>query len=264
MRVKLKSPKKQEMPPRPDIEHWWAVEAMIASYNHVYQVTYGTRYELHGPIGISIYDNAPVASFHYEFLALSEDPDLVLKAVHAYSIPEDRQYVLDVFHPRPSSPELKEEFTASGYEFVRTGMILGLELPTRIKSLPHAIHAATTLSQAEAANHALAREGERIHAKTLRDEHIHSFYSSVHGEAVGWTQLVTVYPEVGYINQLYVLKPHRRQGVGTALIRHVLMQARGLGLQRMVLVPSEMAMPLYRRLGYQPLVYFSVFRPAHD
>ncbi|MFN8388520.1 MAG: hypothetical protein U0X92_19175 [Anaerolineales bacterium] len=29
----------------PDIEHWWAVEAMIALMQSRYQVIYGTRYK---------------------------------------------------------------------------------------------------------------------------------------------------------------------------------------------------------------------------
>ena len=264
MLSKTSPPHKQNPFPRPDIEHWWAVEAMIASYNYVYQVTYGTKYETEGPIGVSIYGDASVASFHYEFLALSEEADSILEAVRAYPIPENRQYVIDVFHPQPSSPELKKKFLTSGYEFVRTGMILGMELPTTIKTLSHTIHKAKTIQQAETANHSLAREGERIYTQILRDEHIHSFYATVHDEAAGWTQLVTVYPGAGYINQLYVLKPHRRHRLGTALIRYAHRQARELGSSRMVLVPSEMALPLYRRLGYRPLVYFSIFRLGRD
>ena len=260
--MKPKPSQRQKTPTRPDIEHWWAVEALIASYNHVYRVIYGTKYEAQEAIGVSMYGDAPVTSFHYEFLALSEDPGTVLDSVHAYPIPRDRQYVIDVFHSQPSSPEMKREYLTSGHEFVRTGMILGLELPKRIKLLPHTIQEATTLQQAETANNNLAKEGERIYAQTLRDEHLHSFYANVDGEAAGWTQLVTVYPEVGYINQLYVLKPHRRNRLGTALVRYAHRVGRELGLTRMVLVPSEMALPLYRRLGYRPLVYFSVFRPA--
>ena len=93
---------------RPDIEHWWAVEAMIASYNHVYQVIYKTKYETHGPIGVSIYNNAPIASFHYEFLALSADSQAVMNAVCQYPLPDNKEYVIDVFHPAPSDQNLKD------------------------------------------------------------------------------------------------------------------------------------------------------------
>lgn len=246
---------------RSDIENWWAVEAMIASYNHVYQVTYKTRYEVQGPIGISIYDGAPIASFQYEFLALSRDVKAVIDAVLAYDVPNEKQYVIDVFHPSPSSPALKEQYTKFSHEFVRTGPILGLELPARSNTLPENVHLVTTLQQAETANHNLTAEGERIHAQTLRDKHIHSFYIKVDGEAVGWLQLVSAYPQVGYINQLYVLKEFRNRKLGTALVQAAQAHAIKLGLKHMALIPSDMAIPLYRRLGYRPLLYFSAFRP---
>jgi GNAT superfamily N-acetyltransferase len=247
---------------RPDIEHWWAVDAMVASYNHVYKVTYNTRYEVQGPIGVSIYEDAPIASFQYEFLALSADPEAVLNAVLTYPIPEHTRYIIDVFHADPSSTITKRDYVKYDHEFVRTGPILGIELPARINTVPTNVHKATTIKQAETANHTLTTEGERIHVQTLRDEHIHSFYVMVGGEAVGWVQLVTVYPEVGYINQLYVLESHRRHKLGTALLQRAHIQAIELGLKRMVLIPSGTAIPLYRRMGYRPLLYFSAFRPV--
>lgn len=246
---------------RSDIENWWAVEAMIASYNHVYQVTYKTKYEVQGPIGISIYEGAPVASFHYEFLALSMDAKAVMDAVLAYDIPNDKQYVIDVFHPLPSSPALKEQYTKFAHEFVRTGPVLGIDLPAKVNIVPTNVHIATTLQEAETANHNLTDEGERIHAQTLRDPHIHSFYVQVDGQAAGWLQLVTIYPNVGYINQLYVLQAFRNRKLGTALVQRAQAYAVEKGLKHLALIPSDMSIPLYRRLGYRPLLYFSAFRP---
>lgn len=247
---------------RPDIQNWWAVEAMIASYNHVYKVTYNTKYEVHGPIGVSIYDGAPIASFHYEFLALSPDPHAVMDAVLSYPIPDGKRLTIDVFHADPSITTLKRQYQTYDLECVRTGPILGLELPERINTSPAPIHKATTIKQAEIANHSLTTEGERIHVQTLRDQHIHSFYVTVGGEAVGWVQLVTIYPGVGYINQVYVLEAYRRRKLGTSLIQYAQTQAIHLGLKRMVVIPSEMAVPMYRRLGYRPLLYFTAFRPV--
>lgn len=246
---------------RTDIEHWWAAEAMIASYNHVYQVTYKTKYEVHGPIGVSIYNNAPIASFQYEFLALSADTESVLDAIRAHSISADEQYIIDVFHTKPSSPELKQQYARCGYEFIRTGPIFGIDLPRKHSTIARNIHKATTIQQAETANHSLTTEGERIYTATLRDQHIHSFYITVGGEAVGWLQLVTIYPDIGYINQLYVLESYRKRKFGTALVQYVQNEALTLGFQKMTLIPSAMSIPLYRRLGYRPLLYFSAFRP---
>jgi GNAT superfamily N-acetyltransferase len=247
--------------PRPDIENWWAAEAMIASYNHVYQVAHKTKYKVHGPVGVSIYDGAPIASHQYEFLALSADHHSVMDAVLAYPVPDDKHYIIDVFHPAPSDPALKEQYTKFAHEFVRTGPILGLDLPPQVTTIPANVYMASTIQQAETANHNLTTEGERIYVQTLRDKHIHSFYVEHEGEAVGWLQLVSVYDKVGYINQLYVLKEYRGLKYGTALVQNAHAHAIKQGLKRMVAVPSNQSMQLYRRLGYRPLLYFSAFQP---
>ena len=247
--------------PRPDIENWWAAEAMIASYNHVYKVTHRTEYKVIGPIGVSIYDGAPIASFQYEFLALSADTQSVMDAVLAYPIPDDKHYIIDVFHPSPSDRRLKNLLAKYALEFIRTGPILGLELPARALTIPANVHKVSTIQEAETANHNLTAEGERIYIQTLRDKHIHTFYVEHEGEAVGWLQLVTKYPKVGYINQLHVLKNHRKRRLGSALVQSAHAYAVELGLKQMVVIPSDQAMHLFRRFGYRPLLYFSAFQP---
>jgi ribosomal protein S18 acetylase RimI-like enzyme len=123
------------------------------------------------------------------------------------------------------------------------------------------VYKASTIQQTESANNNLTTEGERIYVQTLRDEHIHSFYIKHEDEAVGWIQLVTKYSNVGYINQLHVLKDYRNLKYGTTLVQTAQAEAIKLGLQRMVVIPSDQAMHLFRRLGYTPLLYFSVFQP---
>ena len=234
---------------------------MIASYNHVYQVVYDTRYQEMGPIGVSIYNDAPIASFHYEFLALSADVRQVTDAIRAYPLPFGKQYIVDIFHPAPVDHDLKEHFSKLGHDFVRTGPILGYDLPLKVSTIPLNIHKAKTIQQTEAANNSLTGEGERIHLQTLRDKHIHNFYVKEQGQAVGWVQLVTVYPQVGYINQLYVLEEFRQRRFASTLIHAAHSEAIKLGMKRMVAIPSDMSLHLFRRMGYRPLLFFSAFRP---
>jgi len=247
---------------RPDIENWWAVEAMIASYNHVYNVVYNTRYEVRGPIGVSDYEGAPIASFHYEFHALSADSQAVMDAVQDYAIPDGKKHVINVFHPVPSDPTLKDYYiTKHNYDFVRTGPILGLDVPLKVSTIPLNVHKAKTLQHTEAANNSLTAEGERIHIQTLGNKHIHNFFVKEDGQAVGWIQLVTAYPNVGYINQLYVLEEFRQRKFATTLVNAAQSEAIRLGIKKMVTIPSDKAMHLFRRMGYRPLLYFSAFRP---
>ena len=247
---------------RPDIEHWWAVEAMIASYNHVYQVIYKTHYEERGAIGVSVYENAPIASFHYEFHALSADTQAVMSAVQNYAVPEGKKHVINVFHPETSDPDLKDYYiTRLNYDFIRTGPLLGLDVPLKVSTIPLNVHKAKTLQHTEAANNSLSAEGERIHVQTLRDKHIHNFFVKEDGQAVGWIQLVTVHTNVGYINQLYVLEEFRKRKFATTLVNAAHSEAIKLGIKKTVAIPSDMSLHLFRRMGYRPLLYFSAFRP---
>ena len=246
---------------RTDIANWWAVEAMIASYNHVYKVVYNTRYEEHGAIGVSIYENAPIASFHYEFLALSPDLQAVTEALRAYPIPEGKQHIVNVFHPAPADPELKGHFTKLGMNFIRTGPFLGYDLPMHVSTIPLNVHKAKTIQHTEAANNSLTTEGERIHVETLRDKYIHNFFVKEAGQAAGWIQLVTKYPGVGYINQLHVLEEFRKRKLATTLVHAAHSEALKLGIKKMVAIPSDMSMHLFRRMGYRPFLFFSAFRP---
>jgi GNAT superfamily N-acetyltransferase len=247
----------------PDLENWWAVQAMIASYNHVYQVVYKTAYETRGIIGVSIYGDAPIAPYQLEFLALTSNPKDVVEAIRSY--PKDGQnYVLDIFHEKPTARGLKTDYILAGYEFVRTGPILGLQLPTRIRSNLDCIRKAATVHEALRVNQALAAENERLPLRGLRGRHIHNFYAEVDGQAVGWAQLVTVYPNVGYLNQVYVMNAFRNRGIGRALVERAHLHCMRSKLEHMVLIPSDMALQMYRRLGYRPLAYFTAFRPRDE
>jgi len=247
-----------------EIRNWWAVEAMIASYNHVYEVVYGTRYEDLGPIGVSAYGNAPIASFQNEFLALDTNPQSVVGAVRMYPHEPDSQHVLDVFHQSPVDKGLNARYLALGYEAMRTGPILGLDLSQITGPNQQPVSQVKTLRQIELANQSLADEGEYISPKTLRQEHIHTFTVEANYQTVGWAQLVSIDPAVGYLNQLYVLKDFRRRGLGTALIQRAQLEAAVLLKRHMALISSDQAVPIYKRLGYEPLVYFTAFRQREE
>ena len=247
------------------IKDWWAVEAMIASYNHAYQVAYKTSYEVNGPIGITKYGNTHIAPFQFEFQALSSNPRVVTEAIRDYQMGDKDKFILNVFHASPSDPELKAKYQSLCFDFIRTGPILSRDLPPKNQrnDVTH-IHKADTIRKAEFANESLTSEGERIPLDTLRDKYIHNFYSEVSGHAVGWIQLVTVYPNVGYVQHVYTMSMYRGMKIGSALLERAQIAAVELGYQHMVIVPSDMAIGMAIRLGYSPLAYFTAFRPAEE
>jgi len=248
------------MSPLPVLEHAWVVEAMIASYNHVYRVVHHTKYHELGAIGVSDYADAPIASFQIEFLAMDDNPKRVINAIQEYAV-KGRKYVLDVFHGMPSARAIKTEYAKYGLEFVRTGPILGLEIPGPALGEVAAIRKIETREQLDEANSILSVENEVIPAESLSDPNIHNFVAEWKGRLAGWTQLVTTYPGVGYANQLYTMLDLRNNRIGTSLMTHVHAYCAQRGIKRMALVSSDIALGLYRRFGYRPLAYFTVFQP---
>jgi GNAT superfamily N-acetyltransferase len=56
----------------------------------------------------------------------------------------------------------------------------------------------------------------------------------------------------GYLANLYVSPPHRGRGAGDALVAALVDRAVAEDLVRIVLAPSEQALPIYRRHGFGP------------
>jgi GNAT superfamily N-acetyltransferase len=83
----------------------------------------------------------------------------------------------------------------------------------------------------------------------------------VEGEAAGMANLLVFtrmprpgVPDVrwGYVANVWVDPGHRRRGVGRLLMETVLGWSREQRMVRLVLNPSEVSLPLYRGLGFQP------------
>lgn len=67
----------------------------------------------------------------------------------------------------------------------------------------------------------------------------------------------------GYLSNAFVLPAHRDDGVGAALADAVLGHAKERGCVRVVLSPTERAVPFYRRAGFGPatMLMAQVLRP---
>ena len=247
------------------IKDWWAVEAMITSHNHAWDTAYKSTYEERGPIGVTDYGSARMTPYRFEFYGLSSNPRVVIEAIRNYPLGESDKYILNVFHASPSVPEHKAKYQSLGYDFIRTGPILGRDLPpsTQRNDISHT-HKADTIRKAEHANETLTDEGERIPLNTLRGKQIHNYYANVSNHAVGWAQMVTSYPDVGYIHRLYTMVMYRGLKVGSTLVERAQIEAVQMGLRHMLMVPSDMALGLAIRLGYRPLAYITIFRPADE
>lgn len=56
----------------------------------------------------------------------------------------------------------------------------------------------------------------------------------------------------GYLSNAFVLAEHRDHGIGAVLLDAVTAHARAVGCVRVVLAPSERAIPFYERGGFGP------------
>lgn len=56
----------------------------------------------------------------------------------------------------------------------------------------------------------------------------------------------------GYLANAYVRPDYRNQGIGARLVHAILAYADGRGFARVVLSPSQRAIPFYRRAGFGP------------
>jgi len=196
---------------------------------------------------------------------LSSNPRAITEAIRNYPMREEDKFILNVFHASPTVPELKAKYISLGYDFIRTGPILGRDLPPKQQRNDISkIHAADTIRKVEFANESLTNEGERIPLDSVGDRNVHNFYAEISERAVGWAQMITVYPNVGYIQRFYTMTMYRSLRIGSALIERAQVEAVQLGMQNMIMVPYEMALGLAIRLGYRTLAYFTTFRLAEE
>jgi GNAT superfamily N-acetyltransferase len=245
--------------PFPKLANSWVVETMITAQNHIHKLVYKSNYYDLGVIGVSDYGLIPMGAYELEFLAMDEDAEAVTQAIQNYET-RGRKYVLDVFHTQPSAKKIREQYGEYGYELIRTGPILGYDIPHPVRGEVLLVTKIETKDQLDRVNLALYLENENIPIETLDDPHIHNFFAEWNGKVAGWAQLITVYPGIGYINQLYTMSDYRNKLVGTSLMARAHVECSKLGVSRMALVASEMSMGLYRRFGYRPLAYFTALR----
>jgi len=160
----------------------------------------------------------------------------------------------------PSAKKIKEQYSEYGYELIRTGPILGYEIPHPVRGETLMVKKIETKEELDKVNMALYLENENVPIETLKDPYVHNFYAEWNGKVAGWVQLITVYPDTGYINQLYTMADYRKKLVGTSLTARTHVECAKLGISRIALASSDMALGLYRRFGYRPLAYFTVLQ----
>lgn len=241
----------------------WAGEAFLKSYADIFSAIYDSTHTDLGPVLVADYDDVEVASFQYEFFALEADPSAVVEAIRNYPMRPGDTYVLNTAHAEEIPDTVTNQYPSLGYEYSNNYLLAGIELPAPLKVPEIPVHEVTRTAQAMFVNETHLQY-EPMPAHLVSEPHIRQFYAELDGQAVGWIQLINTVPEIVYINNLYTLPAYRRRGVAGALLNRVHLECAALGIKWIILIPSVMALSFYGRHGYQPLLYFTVWRPADE
>lgn len=97
----------------------------------------------------------------------------------------------------------------------------------------------------------------------LSDETIRVLIGRVDGEPVATGMLVRTGDVAGVYN-IAVVESFRRRGIGEAMTWAVLRAGREAGCEVGVLQSSEMAVPLYRQMGFETVVTYHHFEPVRQ
>jgi ribosomal protein S18 acetylase RimI-like enzyme len=150
---------------------------------------------------------------------------------------------------------LRETMRARGHRLMTTESMMVRPLTGRGSALPRAVGSPaqvvrlTTADQAEELRTATRR-------RTFRPEWIEGdrpmlrqFLARIGGELVGWVGSMRS-GDIGSVTNLYVAAAHRRRGVGTALMTHLLADDKRNGIRTSTLLASHSGAMLYPRVGY--------------
>ena len=106
----------------------------------------------------------------------------------------------------------------------------------------------------------LAAARQAIRPEIERGAHI-AFLAEVEGEVVACAILIwwTMLPSLtelqrrrAYVSSVYCDPAWRRRGIARHLMEQLLAHAQEMGVQRLILWPSEMGRPLYLDQGFEP------------
>ncbi|MFB6205572.1 MAG: GNAT family N-acetyltransferase [Haloglomus sp.] len=100
-----------------------------------------------------------------------------------------------------------------------------------------------------------------VYRAALAGDEIRLFFQRVDGQPAACGLLIQS-EDVAGVYTIGVVEAFRRQGIGEAMTWKVLRAGRDAGCQMGVLQSSEMAYPLYQKMGFETVVTYHQFEPA--
>jgi GNAT superfamily N-acetyltransferase len=92
---------------------------------------------------------------------------------------------------------------------------------------------------------------------------LRQFLAHIDDELVGWVGSMR-HEDIGSVSNLYVVAAHRRKGVGTALMSHLLADDKRSGIRASTLLASHSGAMLYPRVGYHRISTLYLYGGKRD
>lgn len=147
---------------------------------------------------------------------------------------------------------LRDAFKALNYRLVATEPLMVHDLNAiPAPNAPANTARVMTEDVAKRLNKA-ARKRQILPDQLVDDAPIRQYAAWLEGELVGWVRSIVV-GETTWCSDMFVKADHRRQGIGSALLAHMLRDDKIYGTQHAVLLASHTGAKLYTAIGYEQI-----------
>jgi len=237
-----------------------AIEVFVAGFSFTRSLTHPYVGERIGPLWVM--RDAPrkkPADYRVEeWVSTGIAPATVDRLARAHT---RGRYALCVIVPiGEEEAPTRAAYRALGYRLGRTEPLMVHDLQTIPRpASPARVH--RVLSPDLAARVATARGRRSLSADLLkRDAPLRLYAAECNGEVTGWAERIRC-PAGTWCASMFVLPPHRRQGIASALLATLLRDDRASGATCNVLLASHTGAKLYVTLGYRQLGTLLLYTP---
>lgn len=196
-----------------------------------------------------------------EWITLNTDP----AKVHALAKNKTRgrYFICDLIPSGKDAEAPKAQFKSLGYRLLSTEpmFIHSLKRIPKIESPANVVHVA---DEALAAKIGKAAGAKPINSAYLKaDSPFRQYAALLEGEPVGWVASIRT-TQASWCWNMYVLEPHRRKGIGGALLEKMLRDLKKLKFEASVLLSSHAGALLYPKLGYEQVATLYMYAPKRE
>lgn len=177
--------------------------------------------------------------------------------------PKEVEAIIAEYHPTgdnqlfvvSDSPGLVNEYMFAGFSALTPGNFLMInsldEIPQSLIPADHSIHLASTAGETMLLN--VLEGADLVPMEDVLDPNLQFYYCLRGSQPVAMARNGRIGPDLSWISHVYTKPECRGQGLATILMSRIMSDCRVTGDRFSMLLATEPAHRLYRRLGYQDL-----------